>query len=523
MTSLLGLLARQYAAWTTTWLFIVGTLVVVTLPAYTSTYPDEAAARRVAVELAQNNAATTLLYGRLPDPGSPGQLFVWETGAFVTLLVAVLGVLMTVRLTRVAEQEGTIEIVRSAGLGRLAPLTATFVVLAVVGSSLGLVSAAAVGLRAGQVNGVDWTGSLAFGSVVALTFLLMALITVIIAQLVPTAWSARVAGALALAGGLALRAAADTQHQPWLHQITPLGLRATVEPFTSNRPVPLIVSLVVATLLAVVAIVLERSRELGGSILRVSTTRARRVRVSSPMGLAWRLGRATTVWWIAGIAFGGALFTAMGSSVVETARQGHLSGGFLEAQLAGGDPVSAYFGYTGTVVAIVVTASGILATLEAVTEERRGPGEFLRATGTSPARVLAGHLGVALIGSALALGSTAALIAIVAPQAVSSPGVSGEAFQRVIGQWSGVLVLLGPAILLAGWSPRLAWLGWIPYAAGVVLALLGTLLGLPQALIDLGPFDPAHGIVTPLIRLTVFAITVSTGLWAVGRRDLAPG
>ena len=76
---------------------------------------------------------------------------------------------------------------------------------------------------------------------------------------------------------------------------------------------------------------------------------------------------------------------------------------------------------------------------------------------------------------------------------------------------------------LAGWAPRLAWLGWIPYAAAVVLALLGTLLGLPQALIDLGPFDPAHGVLTPLIRLTVFAITVGVGLWAVGRRDLTPG
>jgi ABC-2 type transport system permease protein len=522
MTSLLGLLARQYAAWTMTWLFIVGTLVVVTLPAYASTYPDDAA-RRVAVELAQNNAATTLLYGHLADPGSPGQMFGWEIGTFVTLLVAVLGVLMAVRLTRVAEEEGTIEIMRSAGLGRQAPLTATFVVLAVVGAILGLVSAVGVGFRAGQVDGVDWTGSLAFGSVVALTFLLMALITVILAQLLPTAWSARVAGALALAGGFALRAAADTQHHTWLHRITPLGLRATVEPFTSNSPVPLVVSSVVVILLAVVATALERSRELGGSILRVSTTRVRRLRASSPLELTWRLGRATMLWWVAGIALGGALFAAMGSSVVETARQGQLSGGFLGAQLAGGDPGSAYFGFIGTVVAIVVVASGILFTLEAVTEERRGPGEYLRATGTSPARVLAGHLGVALIVSALALGSTAAMIAIVAPQAVSGPGVSGDAFQQVIGQWSGVLVLLAPPLLLAGWSPRLAWLAWIPYVVGVVLALLGTLLGLPQALIDLGPFDPAHGVLTPLIRLTIFAITVGVGLWAVGRRDLTPG
>ena len=520
MTALLGLLARQYLTWATTWLLILGALTVITLPAYT--YPDEAA-RQVAVELAQNNAATTLLYGRLPDPGSPGQLFVWETGTFVTLLVAVLGVLMTVRLTRVAEQEGTTELLRSAGLRRQGPLTATLVVLAVVGALLGLVSTAALGVRAGKFDGVDWTGSLAFGCVVTLTFLLMALLTVILAQLVPTAWSARVAGALAVAGGLALRAAADTQQQPWLHWISPLGLRASVAPFTSNSPVPLIAAFVVVILLAAVATTLERSRELGESILRVSTTKVRHIRVSSPLGLAWRLGRATTLWWVAGIALGGALFTAMGSSVVETARQGQQSGGFLEAQLAGEDPVSAYFGYTGTVVAIVVVAAGILSTLQAVTEERRGPGEYLRATGTSPARALAGHLGAALIGSALTLGSAAALIATVAPQAVSSPGVSGEAFQQVIGQWSGVLVLLGPATLLAGWMPRLAWLGWIPYAASAVLALLGTLLRLPQALIDLGPFDPAHGFLKPALRLVVFVIAAGVGLWAVGRRDLTVG
>jgi putative exporter of polyketide antibiotics len=100
---------------------------------------------------------------------------------------------------------------------------------AVIGAILGLVSAAGVGFRAGQVDGVDWTGSIAFGSVVALTFLLITLIAVILAQLLPTASSARVAGALALAGGFALRAAADTQHHPWLQRITPLGLRTTVE------------------------------------------------------------------------------------------------------------------------------------------------------------------------------------------------------------------------------------------------------------------------------------------------------
>ncbi len=522
MRAFLGLLARRYAAWTLTWTFVVGTLIVVTVPAYASTYPDKAA-RLAAVNLAQSDGATTLLYGQLPGPGSPGQLFAWEVGTFLTLLVAVLGLLMAVRLTRAAEQEGTIEIVRTAGLGRLAPLTATLVVLAVVSALLGLASAAAVGFRAGQVAGVDWPGSLAFGSVVALTFLLIALITVLAAQLVPTPWSARVTSALVLAGCFTLRAASDAQRLPWLNWVTPLGLRATVEPFTSNRTLPLVIALCVAILLAVVAVALERSRELGASIVRLSTSRVRRSRVSSPLGLAWRLDRATTFWWVVGIATGGALFTAMGSSVVQTARQGGLSGGFLGAQMAGADPVSAYFAYTATVVATFVVASAILAMLEAVTEERHGAGEYLRATGAPPARVLTAHLGVALIGSALALALTAALIAIVAPHTLGGHGVSGQAFGQVMGQWSGVLALVGPVVLLAGWIPRMAWLGWIPYAASVVLALLGALLGVPQAIIDLGPLNPTHGILTHLARVTVFTLTVGVGLWAVKHRDLTLG
>lgn len=522
MRALLGLLARRYTAWTLTWIFVVGALIVVTLPTYESTYPDQAA-RLAAVSLARSNGATTLLYGRLPGPGSPAQLFVWEIGTFVTLLVAVIGLLMAVRLTRAAEQQGTIEILRTTGLRRLAPLTATFILLTMMSALLGLASAAAAGFRAGPVAGIDWAGSFAFGSVVALTFLLIALITVVTAQLVPTPWSARVMGALVLTGCFALRAIADTQRHPWLNWVTPFGLRATTAPFTANRTLPLVIAVCVALLLAAIAVALERSRELGSSIVRVCTSRVHHSRVSSPLGLAWRLSRATTCWWVAGIATGGTLFTAMGSSVVKTARQGGLSGGFLGAQLAGTDPVSAYFAYTGTVVAIVVAASAILAMLEVVTEERSGAGEYLRATGISPARVSTGHLGVALIGSGLALTCTAALIAIVAPHTLGGDGVSGKAFGQVIGQWSGVLVLVGPVVLLTGWAPRMAWLGWIPWAASVTLALLGALLGIPQAIIDLGPLNPAHGILTPMARVIVFTLTASIGLWVIRHRDLALG
>ena len=46
---------------------------------------------------------------------------------------------------------------------------------------------------------------------------------------------------------------------------------------------------------------------------------------------------------------------------------------------------------------------------------------------------------------------------------------------------------------------------------------------MPQAIIDLGPLHLAQGIHTPLLRMTVFMLTISLGLWAVRHRDLALG
>ena len=56
-----------------------------------------------------------LLYGNLPKPGTLGQFFVWETGTFVLLLTAIMMVLLAVRLTRVSENSGQLEMVWRQG------------------------------------------------------------------------------------------------------------------------------------------------------------------------------------------------------------------------------------------------------------------------------------------------------------------------------------------------------------------------------------------------------------------------
>ena len=522
VVAVVALLLRRYAAWVSAWVGVIGVLVVITLPAYASTYRD-APARRAAVALAQDDAATTLLYGRLPDPGTPGQLFSWEIGTFVTLLVAVMGVLTAVRLTRAAEQDGTQELLRGAGLSRQGPLVAALVVLGGVALLLALVCALGVGARAGHVPGVDLTGAVALGFVVGSTFALMALLTVVLAQLVPTARAARVAGILLLAACFALRAAADTQEIDWLNWCTPLGLRATMQPFSEELLSPL------AWVLGG-GVGARRCRCRAGRAARAgrqhpALDRARHA--STPCAPADRPGLAAAPVDRAGVDHRDrcrwSSVRRHGLGVIENARRGRISGGFLKSQLGVGDPVAAYFGYAGAVIGMVVAVFAILTTMRAVSEEQDGPAEYLRVTGAAPASGLASHAVLALVGSALVLGSTAALTAVVAPRMIDGGGVVGQALGQVGGQWSSVLVLIGPAVFLAGLRPRIAWLAWTPYAVSVGLALLGSLLGAPRWLIGLGAFEHPDGVLAPVLRVLLFVIASLIGLAAVRRRDLAVG
>ncbi|TNC31311.1 hypothetical protein [Mumia zhuanghuii] len=522
MTALVPLLVRRYGVWITAWVVTVGVIVVITLPSYGTTYRD-AAARRAAVALAQHDAATTLLYGQLPDPGTPGQMFSWEIGTFLTLLVAVMGVLTAVRLTRAAEQDGTLELVRGAGLSRQEPLLAGFVLIGGVALLLSLVCVLGVGLRVGDVAGVDWPGAWTFGFAVGGTFALMALLACVTAQLVPTARAARVAGSLALSICVAARATADTQDIEWLNWFTPLALRATVQPFTADRWAPLVAAGTAGIVVAGTAGVLNARRELGGSLLRAATHHPARLRVRTPVRLAWRLHRSTVLAWTIGTTLGGTLLMAMGSGVIESARRGRVTGGFLKSQLGDGDPVTAYLGSIGAVIAMVVAVFAVLTTLGSVDDERKGPTEYLRATGVSPPAMLVSNTVVALLGSALAIGSTTALTALVFPRVIGGDGVVGKVLAEVGGQWSSMLVLVGPVLLLAGWRPRLAWLGWVPYVGSVALSLVGTLLGVPQWLIALSAFEHPDGIVTPLLRVLFFASAAAIGLLAVQRRDVVVG
>ncbi|MGX6607366.1 ABC transporter permease [Micromonosporaceae bacterium Da 78-11] len=528
MLILLALMVRRHRVLIASWLVLLVALTSATVSAYQSTYstPQQ---RRTATDLAQHDAATTLMYGHLADPGSAALMFAWEIGAITTILAAVMAVLVAVALTRAAEDDGTLELVRTTGIDARVPLRSALVILGGVAVVLALGCTAGVGLAVGHVDAVTWSGAAAFGTVVGLTFLTIGILAVVLAQVAATAGGARVLGFAAVGVAFGIRALADIRHAGWLNWLTPLGLRATVRPFAESRWWPLAASLVVVVALAWFAVFLAGRREYHAGLIRRRDLRGTRLNIHSCLGLTARLARQPILTWTVGVACFGTLFSAMGSGVVQQSQQDDL-GGFLGSQLGTGNPVAGYFGYLGTIVGMAVTSFAVLGVLRARQDELGGLTDHVLATGVRRWAPLAGQVAVTAAGTLVILVVTGLLSALIAPTVMDGSDVAVRAFTYIIGQWPATMVAAGWTAFLIGFWPRWTWLAWLPVTVGGVLALLGQLVGIPQSVRDFGIFQHVPDIASPspdirglCILLAVSAAASLLGLAGITRRNIITG
>lgn len=523
---LIRLLARRHRAFVTAWVIAILALSGLTLDAYQSTYAS-AQAKLAAVVLAQNNAVSTMLYGTLPSPGTPAQMFTWEIGTFVTLLVSILAVLLAVRLTRAAEDDGTQEVIRGTGVGAQALLKAAVSLLIAVAITLSAGCTLAVASSIGSIDGVTMRGAVAFGAVVAATFLVVALTTVVLAQIVPFASGVRMGGFGLLAVAFVARAGGDTQDWAAVARLSPLDLRASVAPFTHDRPVPLLVAAIVCLALIATAHGLGARREMGGGFVPVRTRLDRRLRTGSLFVFAARLARGRALAWAVATAVTAAALTAMGSGVITSTRDGNVTGGFLGAQLLDADPATAYLSYIGTLVGIMLSIQGVLAVLGVLADERSGVTVNVRATGSRRSSPLGVQVALSAPGSLLVLVLVGAAMAAVAVRAISGPHVGEQAFVHMVGQWPAVMAVVGLTALLVGAAPRLSSAGWVFLGASALVSLLGSVLNAPPWLVRLSAYGHAPdatsiGAATGATAclLAVAGAAIVAGLAGASRRDV---
>ena len=326
---------------------------------------------------------------------------------------------------------------------------------------------------------------------------------------------------------LALRAVGDSSDGT-LSWISPIGWVQASRAYADERWWPLALTLVVAVALGTAARALAARRDFGAGLVapRPGPPVASR-RLAGPVGLAWRLQRASLAGWSAGLFFGGLAYGSLGDAIEDLVRDNDALADLLAAG-AGASLTDLFFGTALLVLALVGSGFAITSAHRMRVEETAHVVEPLLAAPVSRRDWAASHLIVALGGSVVVLGAgglgAGLAFAIVSGDASQVPRLFGAALMHAPAMW----VLVGLTAALFGFAPRAVPAAWAGLGLCLVIGMLGEILNLPGWLTAISPFEhtpqlPAAGLaVGPLgILVAIAAGLVTLGLAAFRRRDLA--
>jgi ABC-2 type transport system permease protein len=343
-----------------------------------------------------DNTAVIAMSGPTRLLDTIGGEVVFEIFWFVAIVVALMNMFLIGRHTRADEESGRAELVRSARVGRYAPLAAAFALACLADVTVGvLVVAAAVG------TGLPAGGSVLFGVAVAAVGLTFAALTALAAQIFESARTAYGAVALVLGAAFVLRAAGDTGSGT-LSWFSPIGWGQRTFPYAGNRWWPLLFPWGVSMIVGAGAVVLMSRRDFGAGLMPSRPGRATASRsLRNAYALAWRLQRGSLIGWAAGLGLLGVAYGSIGNSIERYVRDNPEIADFLPGGAA--DVMNSYLALTAGVSALIVTAYGVTTALRIRAEETSGRAEPVLATAVSRLTWLAGNLSVALAGSAVVL------------------------------------------------------------------------------------------------------------------------
>jgi ABC-2 type transport system permease protein len=449
-----------------------------------------------------SNAATIAFAGPPVGLSTVAGAVAFEISASVMIAAALMAMFTVGRHTRADEEAGRTELVRSARVGRHAPLLAAVIVssLACVATALAIgVVATATGLPAG--------GSFMLGAAVGACGLVFTGVAAVAAQVSESTRS--VYGLVGAVLGIAfvLRAVGDINGN-WLIWTSPIGWAQAVHPFSDDRWLPVLLCVVAAVALVGGAVTLLDHRDLGAGLVAARPGEADAGRwLSTPLGLAVRLQRGALIGWAVSVALLGAVYGGMGDAV-ETLFEDNPQAQVFLPGLSSASLVEAYLATIFSIQALLVAAYAVSSVLRARTEEASGRAEPVLATATSRGAWLAGHTTVALLGSGLLLVASGAATALVRAAATGDPGSFGRLFAASLAYVPAVWVFVALTVALFGLAPRAAaGVAWALVAYVAIVTMFAQALDWPSWVDDLSPMSW-----TPLVPIESWTTAAAVGL-----------
>jgi ABC-2 type transport system permease protein len=500
------------------WLLGAGLLVAYQSAGSQSIYdtPQDLAKLR---ETMGGNAAVVAMSGPTQLLATIGGEVVFEIFSYVAIVVALMNMFLVGRHTRADEETGRAELVRSARVGRRAPLAAALGLAGLVNLAVAAVlfaAAAGTGLPAG--------GSVLLGLAVAGVGLTFAAVTAVAVQVFENHRAVYGAVAAVLGASWVLRAAGDAGNGT-LSWLSPIGWGQRTFPFAGDRWWPLLLHLAATVLLVAVALLDRRDFAAGLRPPRPGRATASPA-LGSPLGLAWRLQRGSVIGWAVGLLLLGAAYGSFADSFDDFVAD------YPElAQYLGGaaNVVNAGLALTMLICVLLAAAFGVASAMRARAEETSGRAEPVLATATSRWAWLASHLTVALVGSVVVLVAAGLGQGLAYGLTISDAGQIPRLIGVALVYLPAVWLVIALAVVGFGWLPRIAAaLAWTAVGYCAVVALFGDSFDLPAWFQQASPFthtpEAPLEAVTAAPLLTIGAIVVlllTGGLAGFRRRDLA--
>lgn len=501
---LVRLAARRDRVMVPLWIAVLVLVCVTSAAAVPELYPTEAD-RVAAAEAINASPGVVALYGPILDVHSAGELAMTKLTVVYAVLVALMLLFVVRRHTRLDEEHGRAELLGGTAVTATDPLAAALLYGTAVSVLLGVLAAAG-----NAVAGLPVVGSVAFGGSWAGTALVAAALTGVACQLSSSARTCAGIAATAILALFVVRAVGDTTSASWLSWLSPFGWNTQLRAYGDPRWGVLLLYPVSAAALAGVAWTLRQRRDLGSGLVdarpgpaigspRLADAIALNLRVHAPMLLGWTLGMA-----VLGLVFGAITpsFDAFQSPAVTQllSRLGG-AGAFRDTLLAA----------VLSVTAVVVTCFAIAVLGHGGADEQSGRTEQVLATATSRT---SSFVATALVSLG---GATWLLLVVGVTLALGVGGDTDHSFATIVAsalaQAPAVWTVVALAALCYALGSRWAPLGWAVVIAFATLGQLGSLLGLPDRLLQLSPYT--HAPAMPQAPFTLLPAVVLAGIAAL--------
>ncbi|QDI92628.1 ABC transporter permease [Salicibibacter halophilus] len=490
-------------------LWVIGiTFFTLIVPvAFTDLYPSQE--ERDGMAETMENPAMTAMVG-------PGDLENYTIGAmtahqvllFTAVVVGVMSILLMTRHTRADEEDGRIEMIRSLPVGRLSNLNATLFVICAVNVILALING--FGLYALGIESMDLEGSLLYGTALGAAGICFAGVAATFAQLSQNSRDTIGFSIAVLLIAYLIRALGDVSNET-LSWFSPLNWVTRTEVYATNHWWPILMLIGLSILLFAIANYLNAIRDLEAGFFPAKPGRRNAsFFLQHPLGLALKLQRTAIIAWAIGVFVIGASY----GSVL----------GDLEAFFAGNEMMEQLLlqeeGYTLTeqfipmlmiVMGLLATVPPVMAMLKLHWEEKKNRIEHVLSRAVSRTRLMGSYLVLAVVNGFIML-SLAGIGLWSAGTVAMEEGLDfGAIYGASIVYYPAMLVMIGLAVLLIGFIPKITSVVWLYLFYAFIVLYFGGLFDFPEWVGHLSPFGHIPQLLVdelawvPMITLTILA------------------